>query len=278
MQRIVLDSLVGVPVVISASNRDKVPFRPGSRFEFPVVLTHTGEHALDWSQEQPLNLSYRWLTPEGEDVDRDGRRTALPADRLIPGARLELDVAGVAPDEEGSYLLQVSLVLEGAHWACDMGSDGWTQLEALVAPAPAWPGELENSRGGRALRGAMAAAELARLVAKRTVAGRLSSGPAASTITAEPDNSSIATNVSEPVRQGWRAWLRGALGVRGLEDQLSDVIEIASRQEEQALSLEQQIVMLREELLGASSSSKGRAIQSNGKTPSPRDASKNNPR
>ena len=278
MPPVEIESLIGVPVVISSSNRDKVPFRPGSRFEFPIVLTHNGQHPLEWSQGQPLNISYRWLTPNGEIVEREGLRTALPVGSLAPGARLELDVAGISPDDEGSYLLQLSLVLERIHWACDVGSDGWTQVDTLITPAPAWPAELENSRGGRALRGATAAAELARLVAKKTVAGKLSSGfEAASIVTSDPGCSTTATDKHEPARRGLRNWLRGALGVRGLEAQLSEVIQLASRQEEHALELEQQIGMLRQELQGDPPSLRERAVRSKPQASSTRGASTTRP-
>jgi len=262
MPRVIVESLVGIPVVIGASNRDKVPFRPGSRFEFPVVLTHNGQDELDWSQQAALNLSYRWLTSKGEVIERDGRRTELPAGALVPGARIELDVVGVSPEDEGSYQLQVSLVLEGAHWACDMGTEGWTQLEALVAPAPAWPDVLSDSNGGRAIRGAMVAAELARSIAKRSIDGKLSLTPPAPAIDIDMDRSASAGTVIFPRQRGMRAWLLAAFGVRGLEKQLSDVIEIANRQEKQALSLEQQIVTLREDLLRASASPAARAAAS----------------
>lgn len=254
-----LDSLIGVPVVISSSNRDKTPFRPGNHFAFPVVLVHNGQMPLAWSQAQPLHVSYRWLTPDGEVVEGEGLRTALPHSPILPGARFDLNVTGISPDNEGSYLLQLSLVLEGVHWACDVGPNGSTQVAALVTAPPAWPAELGNSGGGRALRGAMAADELARILAKRPL-GNLSAEPAAVNVPSCPDKPSIATR-RERRGGGWRNRLLTALGVRGLEEQLSDVIELASRQQKLALELEHQIISLREELQGTPAS-KARMVRS----------------
>ena len=240
MQTLVLTSLVDVPIAVIMSNKDTLAFRPGSRFVLPVVLINKGESPLGWSQQNPLNLSYRWLAEDGEMLERDGRRTAIPVTQLPPGSRIELEMEGASPDSEGCYQLQLSLVLEGVHWACDIGSAGWVQRVTNVTPAPAWPTNLKGSPSGRALRGAMVAAELARHLEKRTLAVKV----------AETD-SVIAVET----------WLRALLGLRGLEQQLVDVIALASSQEQRGRELENQIVSLKEELQVDLNLLKGRATQ-----------------
>ena len=244
MQTLVLTSLIDVPISIVVSNKDTLPFRPGNQFELPVVLINKGETPLGWSQQNPLNLSYRWLSEDGELLERDGRRTTIPVTPLVPSKRVEVEMAGISPEDAGSYQLQLSLVLEGVHWACDVASSGWIQRVTNVTPAPAWPADLKVSRGGRALRGAMVAADLARQLEKRTFA--VKEAPTESETTTASDLSSVQEPKSffHPMRN----WLRALLGVRGLEQQLVDVIALASSQEQRARELENQISTFKEEL------------------------------
>jgi len=245
MQSLVLTSLVAVPISLIVSNKDTLPFRPGSRFELPVVLINNGDRALGWSQQNPLNLSYRWLTEDGELLERDGSRTAIPVCPIAPGSQVEFELAGNAPEDEGCYQLHLSLVLEGVHWACDVGSDGWVQRITYVTPAPAWPIGLKDSRGGRLLRGAMVAAELARHLENRTFAVNSVPTETVAVTAVQP----LLPDKPKPLAHPMRDWLRAMLGVRGLEQQLVDVIALASGQERCARDLEHQIVTLKEELL-----------------------------
>ncbi|MCY7397393.1 MAG: hypothetical protein LH466_00955 [Sphingomonas bacterium] len=244
MQSLVLTSLIAGPISLSVSNKDTLLFRPGSLFELPVVLINNGDSALGWSQQNPLNLSYRWLTEDGELLERDGRRTAIPVCPIKPGLHVEFELAGNAPEDEGLYHLQLSLVLEGVHWACDVGTDGWVQWLTSVTPAPAWPTGLKESRGGRVLRGAMVAAELARHLEKRTFAVNSVQTETVAVTAAQPSLSDKPKVLAHPMRD----WLRAMLGVRGLEQQLADVIALASGQEQRARGLEDQIATLKEEL------------------------------
>jgi len=252
-----LTSLIDVPISLIVSNKDTLPFRPGSQFELPVVLINKGERPIAWSQQNLLTLSYRWLTEDGDMLERDGRRTWLPVTSLPPGSRVELEMEGTSPDDEGCYQLQLSLVLEGVHWACDLGSEGWVQRVTNVIPASAWPTDLKDSRGGRALRGAMVAAELARHLEKRSFAVQVAP---TETVTATASESSL-TDDPKSLFHLMRDWLRALLGVRGLEQQLVDVIALASSQEQRGRELENQIVSLKEELQVDLNVLKGRATQ-----------------
>jgi FkbM family methyltransferase len=250
MPSVTLASLADAPIDIIASNGNALTLRPGGGFKLPVVLANNGGRPFSWSHQNPLHLSYRWLDQDGEFVERDGLRTILPVAPLAPGSRVEVEMVGASPEREGRYLLQLSLVLEGVHWACDVASAGWLQIIAQVASAPAWPAELRASRGARALRGAMAAAELARHLEGRSfavvpaptnaLAGAELNG------TAAPAPSSTALRKRQPVFRRLRSWLRGALGVRGLELQLQEVLAQTSRHEQHVRDLEIHMLSLRE--------------------------------
>lgn len=247
MTSVILSTLVNVPLIVTFSNRESLPVRPGSWFELPIVLTIKGENSLDWTPQNSLKLSYRWLDQDGNMVEREGRRTEIPSGFLAPGARLELDLGGVSPEEAGLYELQVSLVLEGVHWACDLGDAGWVQRFVQVSTAPAWPDKLGQSRGGRALRGALVAREIAWLLHKRPL---VMSGEVTDienkTLTASLDSRAIKPPTFVR-RLGNR--FRALLGISGLERQLDDVLTLANQQDEHAQDLEKQLALLREELL-----------------------------
>lgn len=259
MKLLTLTSLIEDPIALIVSNKDTLPFRPGCRFELPVVLINKGERPLSWSRLNPLDLSYRWLTEDGEILERDGRRTAIPVTSLPPGSRVEIEMEGTSPDGEGCYQLQLSLVLEGVHWACDVGPDGWVQRLTNVTPAPAWPTDLKDSRGGRALRGAMVAAELARYLEKQTFAVRAAPTESGTATASESSLTDEPKSLFDPMRD----WLRALLGVRGLEQQLVDVIALASSQEQRGRELESQILTLKEELQVDLNLLKDRAIRPN---------------
>ena len=246
MKSVAPSSLIDVPVVVSFSKKNAPPVRPGSRFEVPIVLANEGVDTLDWSPAKAPTLAYRWLQDGGDVVERDGLRTSLPVGPLLPGARVEIDLGGISPEVPGAYELQVSLVLEGLHWACDVGSAGWAKRRIDVNPGPAWPADLSKSRGARALRGAMVAAELAIRVDKRSlVVGQEATGAATEI---EARSSPAISPSRAKVAHRFRNWLRAVLGVSGLELQLENIVTLAGRQEERSRELEEQMVLLREEL------------------------------
>lgn len=248
MKSVAPSSLIDVPIVVSFSNKNALPFRPGSRFEVPIVLANEGVYTLDWSPANAPKLAYRWLQDGGDVVERDGLRTSLPTDPLIPGASVEIDLGGISPEVPGVYELQASLVLEGVHWACDVGSAGWAKRRIDVNPGPRWPTNLKDSRGARALRGAMVAAELARGMHKRSFVVSEEATGAATGAKANAEASPVMPGRRAEAARKLRNWLRCALGVAGLERQLEDVVAIARRQEVRSQELEEQIISLRVEL------------------------------
>ncbi len=244
-----ITSLDKIPIAIVPSAKQAAPFRPRGSFKLPIVLDVTATSVLVWSKEHALNLSYRWFEDSGGCIDREGRRTALPVDRLGPGERIEVDLAGSTPDEPGVYQLTVSLVLEGVEWACDVGPSGWMQITVPVTLGPAWPSELKASVGGRTLRGALVATELARTLAARGGLDNAADRQAA--VGPRPPTQRSRTIVplqSRASHSKWKIRLRRALGIDDLHDQLDALLAMASRQEGHAVDLEAEIHALKDEL------------------------------
>ena len=63
----------------------------------------------------PVNLSYHWARPNGDIIAFDMERTPLLIP-LMPDERRSIDMILRAPETEGKYLLQVSLVQEHHLW------------------------------------------------------------------------------------------------------------------------------------------------------------------
>ncbi len=247
MTSVIITTLVDVPLVVSFSNRESLPVRPGNWFDLPIVVTSKAEHSIEWTHQNPLKLSYRWVDQDGTTIERDGRRTEFTSGSFMAGERLDVDLGGVAPEEAGLYELQVSLVLEGVQWACEVGSAGWVTRLVQVSAAPAWPAKLEQSCGGRALRGALVANELAWILQKRPLAMGDDVGEIESTSTPR----SLSSEVDAPPRflQRVRNRVRAVLGISGLERQLEGVLLLASQQDEHAQDLEKQLAAFKEEVL-----------------------------
>ena len=72
--------------------------------------------------ENAVNLSYHWLDKEGEAVVFEGLRTSLAHD-LTPGESVTLDMAIVAPEKPGRYVLEVTLVQEEVAWFPELDGD-----------------------------------------------------------------------------------------------------------------------------------------------------------
>ena len=247
MHPVKLASLNDVSINVVATMKGGISFRPSSRFSIPVSLTNLSDRSLEWTDRNALNLAYRWLGEDGEMVERDGRRTFMPVDQLSPGNQLDLEMLGNTPDATGIYRLQISLLLEGIHWARDVAPTGWAEFVVHVVPAPAWPEALRHSRGGRALRGAMVAHELGRLLTKQS----FDINPARARAESEIDVASQSAPIKVPKARPYdrlRDRLRAILGVSGLQNQLENVLATTNRQERLVRELESQLLLLRGDL------------------------------
>lgn len=65
---------------------------------------------------RPVKISYHWKTPEGDDMEYDGRRTSLPSD-LAAGHTLRLWVNLRAPIRPGLAVLHLAAVQEYVGWS-----------------------------------------------------------------------------------------------------------------------------------------------------------------
>jgi hypothetical protein len=83
-----------------------------------VKLINKGQETWPSSGRNPVHLSYRWRSREGEIMVADGLRTILRED-VLPGASQVAALHIRAPKKAGVYLLEVSLVQEQVAWFCD---------------------------------------------------------------------------------------------------------------------------------------------------------------
>lgn len=99
---------------------------PGSQLTVPVAIANLSE--LPWisSGTHPVLISYHWLLPDGTRHIGDGLRTPLPQGMLSPGTTANGTAFVEVPADEGSYLLQLSLVQEGECWFEERGFEAAT--------------------------------------------------------------------------------------------------------------------------------------------------------
>jgi len=77
----------------------------------PMTWPSESDHKCHYT----VTLSYHWLNQKGEPVIFDGLRTPLPGD-LPPGESVLLKAAIEAPTKPGRYMLELTLVQQGAVW------------------------------------------------------------------------------------------------------------------------------------------------------------------
>ena len=69
-----------------------------------------------------VDVSYRWLDASGAEMLIEGKRTLLlPRERLAPGESVNVNVGVVAPPNQGSFTLRISMVHEGVTWFYNAG-------------------------------------------------------------------------------------------------------------------------------------------------------------
>jgi hypothetical protein len=94
----------------------------GSEILLPVRLTN--DSRLSWPAFglQPVVLSYRWHSSEGEILVADGLRTQLPED-VKPGQSVAIALHVKVPDVTGRLVLTTSLIQEYVAWFMDRKPD-----------------------------------------------------------------------------------------------------------------------------------------------------------
>ena len=88
----------------------------GERFSVAVTVVNHSAWDMRSESPHPVHLAHHWLREDGRTMVRyESERTRLmPA--LCAGGSTEYDMAGLAPEERGSYILRVTLVQEGVRW------------------------------------------------------------------------------------------------------------------------------------------------------------------
>jgi SpoIID/LytB domain protein len=104
----------------------------GNTFLVPTVLTNTGTEAWRSSGAGLVNVSYHWYDASGATLVWDGARTPLGAD-VAPQQQRQVQVAVVAPNAPGPYLLRIALVQEGVAWLAPSNPFAITVQPAYLA-------------------------------------------------------------------------------------------------------------------------------------------------
>jgi len=87
----------------------------GADVLLPMRVENLGDEIWPTLGQQPVVLSYRWLTAEGAVMVADGLRTRLPSD-VSPGSAVIVPLRVRVPYEQGGCRLLISLVQEGVAW------------------------------------------------------------------------------------------------------------------------------------------------------------------
>lgn len=91
---------------------------PGTEVFVPLRVENISQETWVAYGQQPVTLTYRWLTDDGEIVVADGIRTRLPSD-ILPGEGVIIPLRVSVPKECQSLQLVISLVQEAVAWFVD---------------------------------------------------------------------------------------------------------------------------------------------------------------
>jgi hypothetical protein len=89
--------------------------RAGATFTILTRLSNASDETWPAQGTTRVNLSYHWLEPEDGQPLEEGRRTGLPRD-LEPGGAVEVEQVIRAPEQPGTYVLELDLVRERVSW------------------------------------------------------------------------------------------------------------------------------------------------------------------
>ena len=106
--------------------------------ERTLAVTVKNLGADTWSESTADHLSYRWLSPTGEDAD-EGMRTVLAHD-VAPGETITAAMRLRGPSQPGRYTLRIEMVREHVRWF-GAPRDGEASL-AIVASRAAVGGSI----------------------------------------------------------------------------------------------------------------------------------------
>ncbi len=111
------------------------PVIAGEEFLVMARLRNQSQHPWRHRGEARVVLSYHWLTPDGDEVVRDGVRTELQA-AVEPGAELARWQRVRAPQQPGSYLLELDPIFEHVAWFSTRNGGTTCRAEVEVEAPP----------------------------------------------------------------------------------------------------------------------------------------------
>ena len=85
------------------------------RYALHVRLHNRGDEYLKSLPPYPVHISYHWVDIAGKTVVFDGIRTPLMPP-LPPGGMQDVSLRVITPHDEGTYILQITLVQELQFW------------------------------------------------------------------------------------------------------------------------------------------------------------------
>ena len=105
----------------------------GAEIEIAIRLTNAS--AVTWRARgaAQVRLAYHWLDPDGRPVIEEGLRTPL-REAVSPGATLTQKQRVRAPEQPGSYLLELDPVLEHIAWFSQRNGGNTRRLPIEVRP------------------------------------------------------------------------------------------------------------------------------------------------
>lgn len=84
---------------------------------FKVDYSFINTSYLDWNnKERRINISYHWLSKNGEIFNYEGLRSAIDLDLILHNIYHSGTANILTPDEPGLYILEMSIVFDGLVW------------------------------------------------------------------------------------------------------------------------------------------------------------------
>lgn len=98
--------------------------------DVPIVLENHGSRA--WIPGR-FNVSYHWLSQDGEMLDRDGLRTPIP-EEVGPGEEIRLIAKLQGPRQSGTFRLQWDVVEESVTWISEKDPSPPASIPVSIVP------------------------------------------------------------------------------------------------------------------------------------------------
>jgi hypothetical protein len=86
------------------------------RKEFEIAVNNQSKSGWQTNLNNPVNVSYHWISQNGKVAVFDGERTSLAPQILKAGCSATQKIKVIAPDAPGKYRLIRLLVQEGVSW------------------------------------------------------------------------------------------------------------------------------------------------------------------